>query len=116
MPEESTKRILEGSTEQHGSASVLLLPAIEVVVAITAGAGEVLAYLGVAVGHHATSERPTEPAEVLTESSSHWLAGAKPSKLSRGVPFMTARLILTTPLRPIRFLSSISSRLSNSVS
>jgi hypothetical protein len=47
-------------------------------------AAEVLADLGVAVGHQATSD-PVFLKHEAEESSAHWLAGAKPSKLSREV-------------------------------
>ena len=48
---------------------------------VAARAGQVLADLGVAVGHEATSE-PSRSVE--SESSSHRPAGAKPSKLEQG--------------------------------
>src|SRR5439155_6934388 len=78
---------LEGSPEQSGPG-ILLLPAVEVVMPIATRAGEVLADLGVAVVHQATSEPPTSAGNAA-DSSSHWLAGANPSRLSREVPFMT---------------------------
>src|SRR5580704_11892636 len=82
---------------------------------VTPWAGQILADLGVAVGHRVTS-RWAAVADEAPDNSSHWLAGAKPSRLSREVPFRTTWLILTTPRRPIRFLSSISSRPRNLVS
>ena len=106
---------LEGSPEEHGGAGVLLLPAIEVAMAISPRAGQVLADLGIAVGHGVTSGWATLAGKG-PESLSHWLTGAKPSRLSREVPFTTTWLILTTPRRPTRFLSSISSCPSSSVS
>src|SRR5579864_5853881 len=48
---EGTQGLLEGATEQHRRTGVLLLPAIEVAMAIAPRAGEVLADLSVAVGH-----------------------------------------------------------------
>src|SRR5579864_3058840 len=48
---ESTQSLFEGTTEQHRGAGVFLLPAIEVAMPITPRAREVLADLGVAVGH-----------------------------------------------------------------
>src|SRR2546430_2679318 len=64
----------EGSAEEHGGSRILLLPAIEIAVAITAWARQILADLGVAVEHQATSERPTSAGNAA-DSSSHWLAG-----------------------------------------
>src|SRR2546426_10145431 len=49
----------EGSPEEHGGPGVFLLPAVEVAITIAAGAGQVLANLGVAIVHPATSELPT---------------------------------------------------------
>src|SRR6266852_7274442 len=106
---------LEGSPEEHGGPGVFLLPAVEVAITIATGAGQVMADLGVAVGHGATSEPRSSKGEEA-DSSSHWLAGAKPSRLSGEVPFTTVWLILTTPRSPTKALSSISSRPSSSVS
>src|SRR5439155_25931941 len=90
----------ERSAEEHGGSRILLLPAIEIAMAIAARAGQVLADLGLPLEHQATSEPPTSAGNAA-DSSSHWLAGAKPSRLSREVPFMTLWLILTTPrVRP----------------
>ena len=83
--------------------------------AIATRTSQVVADLGVGVGHQATSE-PLMLVRGVADSSSHCAAGAKPSRLSREVPFTTARLTLTTPRRPTRILSSISSRPSSSVS
>ena len=115
VSKESPERVFEGPAEQHGGASVFFLPAVKVAVAIAAGTGEVLADLSVAVGHQATSERPAL-AEGSIDRSSHWLAGAKPSRFSNEVPLTTLWLILTTPRSPARLFSSISSRPSSSVS
>ena len=52
VAEQGRHRLLEAATEQHGGANVLLLPAIEVAMAVTARAGQVLRDLGVAVIHH----------------------------------------------------------------
>ena len=77
--------------------------------AVATWAGEVLAELGVAVDHHATSEPEFFTEAEEQDSSSHWLAGAKPSKLSREVPLTVVWLILTTPRSPDRAFSSTSS-------
>ena len=58
--------------------------------------------LGVAVGHDAALV--SLPGLLFgSESSSHWPAGAKASRLSREEPFTTVWLILTTPDNPTRF-------------
>ena len=82
--------------------------------AVATGAGEVVAELGVAVAHQATSEPEFFTETEEQDSSSHWLAGAKPSKLSREVPLTVVWLILTTPRRPERAFSSTSSLESSS--
>ena len=48
--------LFEGSAEEHGGAGVFLLPSIEVAVPVTARAAQVLADLGVGVGHRDASE------------------------------------------------------------
>ena len=108
-PEVGGQGLLEGPAKEHGRAGVFLLPAVEVAVAVAPRAGEVLADLGVAVGHQATSELVFFTEAAGQDSSSHWLAGAKPSKLSREVPLTVVWLILTTPRRPERAFSSTSS-------
>ena len=46
--------LFEGAAKEHGCTGVLFLPAIEVAMAITPRAGQVLTDLGIAVGHQAT--------------------------------------------------------------
>ena len=48
--------LLEGPAKQHGRPGVLLLPAVEVAMLVAARAGQVLADLGIAVGHEDTSD------------------------------------------------------------
>src|SRR5215469_98086 len=85
----------ESTSEEHRRPRVLFLPAIEVSVAITSRAIQVLADLGVAVGHQdACASR------LAGESSSHRLAEAKPSNRRSELPLKTIWLILTTPLSP----------------
>src|ERR1019366_3580481 len=118
--EQSRHRLLEAAAEKHGGAGVFFLPAIEVAMAVTARAGQVLGDLGVAVIHHdAFSFReplPLPAGGTRTEvaSSSHWLAGAKPSKFASEMPLTTVWLILTTPTKPRRARSSTSSWLNSS--
>ena len=63
--------------------------------AITARAGQVLGDLGVAVIHRdALSFRgplplPAGGMGIAMDSSSHWLAGAKPSKFTSEMPLIT---------------------------
>jgi hypothetical protein len=68
---------------------------------VAARAIEVLADLAKAVRHQATSGLAFF-GEAANDSSSHWLAGAKPSKLIREVPFTVVWLIFTTPRSPAR--------------
>ena len=49
VTEQSRHRLLEAAAEEHGGANIFLLPAIEIAMAITARAGQVLGDLGVAV-------------------------------------------------------------------
>ena len=48
--------LFEGSAEEHGGPGILLPPAVEVAMPVASRAGEVLADLGVAVGHDDTSD------------------------------------------------------------
>jgi len=92
MSEIGAERLLEGTAKEHCSAGVFLLPAVEITMPVPSRAAEVMRDLGVAVDHDSTfmrRRRFSTPAE----SSSHWLAGAKPSRLSREVPFMTVCVI-----------------------
>ena len=52
VTEQSRHRLLEAAAEKHGGANIFLLPAIEIAMAVTARAGQVLGNLGVAVVHH----------------------------------------------------------------
>jgi hypothetical protein len=57
-----------------------------------------------------SSEVEGDPEEVgAGGSSSHWLAGAKPSRLVSEMPLTTVWLILTTPRRDRKAFSSICS-------
>src|SRR5208282_504956 len=100
--------LFESSAEEHGRARVFLLPTIEVAMPVTSRAAEILADLGVGVGHRDASAvlereaRDTGPAD----SSSHWLAGAKPSRLMSEMPLSTVWLIMTTPRSPGKAFSS----------
>ena len=47
---------VKGTPEEHGRSRVPLLPTVKVPVTIAAWTSEILADLGVAVGHPATSE------------------------------------------------------------
>src|ERR1035441_4283801 len=101
--EQSRHRLFEAAAEEHGGPDVFLLPAIEIAMAITARAGQVLGNLGVAVIHHDARSfctplpLPAGGTRTAVASSSHWLAGAKPSKFTSEMPFITVWLILTTP-------------------
>src|SRR5262245_22160610 len=77
--------LFEGPAKQHSGAGVLLFPGVEIAIPVAARAREVLANLRVAVGHQATSGLPLARVDA-EDNVSHWLAGAKPSSLSREVP------------------------------
>src|SRR5271163_271023 len=101
-------RLFEGSAEEHGCTSVFFPPAVEVAVPVTTRTAEVLADLGVGVGHLiASSALEREALDTgVADSSSHWLAGANPSRLTSEMPLSTVWLILTTPRNPGRACSS----------
>src|SRR5436190_17217337 len=66
-PEVSSKSLFEGASKEHGGPGVLLLPAVEIAMAVFARAAQVLTDLGVAKGgHEATfgSARPPAPSSV----------------------------------------------------
>src|SRR6185369_10903085 len=109
--EEGTQCFLERAPKEHRSASILLSPPFEIAVAITTWAGQILTNLRVAINHQAT---PAVGLETEADSSSHWLAGANPSKFSHDLPFRVTWLTFTTPRSPNRAFSSISSRPSRS--
>src|ERR1039458_1913478 len=100
--------LLEGLAEKHGGTSVLLLASVEVAVPVAARAAEVLANLGVGVGHRDASAVLERGAldTGAADSSAHWLAGAKPSRLTSEMPLITVWLILTTPRSPGKAFSS----------
>ena len=105
--------LLKGATEQHRRPGVFLFPAVQVAIPVAARAAEVLADLGVAVDHQATSD-PVFFKHEVEDSSAHWLARANPSKLSSELPLTVVWLIFTTPRSPERAFSSTSSRPSKS--
>src|SRR5208282_5071863 len=108
MAKEGGDGLFERSAKEHGGARVFLLPTVEVAVPVTARTAKVLADLGVGVVHRETSA-VLERKELDTgaaDSSSHWLAGAKPSRLMSEMPLITVWLILTTPRSPGKAFSS----------
>src|SRR5664280_3120822 len=118
--EQGRHSLLEAAAKEHGGPDVFLLPAIEVAVAVAPRAGQVLGNLGVAVIHHDTLSFRVPlflragRMGIDVASSSHWLAGAKPSKFTSEMTLTTVWLIFTTPTRPRRTRSSTSSWLSRS--
>src|SRR5207248_5260195 len=109
LPQEQRGECLfKGTAEEHVRTDIFLSPPIQVAVLIAAWAGEIATDLGVAVRHQATSEALDFPTEA-DDSSSHWLAGAKPSRFNRDLPFRVVWVILTTPRSPNSAFSSISS-------
>src|ERR1019366_6891820 len=115
VTEQSGHSLLEAAAKKHGGPNILLLPAIEVAMAVTARTGQVLRNLGVAVIHRDTRSfreplpLPAGGLGIDVDSSSHWLAGAKPSKFTSEMPLITVWLILTIPTNPRRARSSTSS-------
>src|SRR5713101_1230453 len=100
--------LFERSSEEHGCARVFFLPSVEVAVPVPARTAKILADLGVGVGHRdASSVLEREALDTgAADSSSHWLAGAKPSRLISEMPLITVWLILTTPRSPGKAFSS----------
>src|SRR5664280_2119230 len=105
VTEQGRHCLFEAAAEKHGGSGVFFLPAIEVAMAITARAGQVLGNLGVAVIHRdalpfsVPLPLPAGGTRTAVASSSHWLAGAKPSKFTSEMPLITVWLIFTTPTR-----------------
>src|SRR5437879_8184681 len=75
----------KGATEEHGCPGVFFLPAIEIAMTVASRAGQVLADLGIAVHHQATSDSGGSSA-AIGESSFRRLSGAHPSRLRREMP------------------------------
>ena len=48
--------LFESASKEHGGPGILFLPAIEIAMAIAPGTSQIVADLGVGVGHQATSE------------------------------------------------------------
>src|SRR5437870_7919193 len=65
----------KGAAEEHGGPSIFLLPTIQITMTIASRAGEVLADLGVAINHQATSD-PGGSSAAVGESSCQRLRGA----------------------------------------
>src|SRR5689334_20077279 len=110
--EEGTQCFLERAAKQHCRANVLLPPSSEIAAAITTVAGQMMINLRVAINHQATPAIGLETE--ADDSSSHWLAGANPSKFSQDLPFRVVWLTFTTPRSSSTAFSSISSRPSRS--
>src|SRR5439155_544305 len=72
----------KGTPEEHGCPGVFFLPAIQIAMTVAARAGQVLADLGIAVHHQATSDSGGSSA-AIGESSFQRLSGANPSRLRR---------------------------------
>src|SRR6266536_3614078 len=75
----------EGTSEEHGCPGVFLLPAIQIAMTVAARAGQILADLGIAIGHEATSDSGGSSLAV-GESSFQRLRGANPSRLRTEMP------------------------------
>src|SRR5438094_3933032 len=96
MAEISGQGLFKGSAEEHGGPGVLLLPAVEITVAVPARAAKVVANLGIAVDHQATSD-PGRSVSATGESSLQSAADAKPPRLRTESPWTVAWLTFTTP-------------------
>src|SRR5207302_4049838 len=53
---EGGQSAFKGAPEEHGGPDVFLLPAIEIAMTVAAWAGQILADVGIAIGHEATSD------------------------------------------------------------
>src|SRR6266536_2678257 len=80
MEEIRAESAFKGAAEEHGCPAVLLLPTIEIAMTIAARAGQILADLGIAVYHQATSD-PGGSSTAVGESSFQRLRGANPARL-----------------------------------
>src|SRR5205807_1994178 len=89
----------KGAAEEHGCPRVFLLPAIQITMTIASRAGEVLADLGVAINHQATSD-PGASSAAVGESSFQRLRGANPSRLRTEMPCTMVWLTFSTPCNP----------------
>src|SRR6185369_6573616 len=78
--EEGTQCFLERAAKQHCRANVLLSPSFQIAVTIATRAAQILTNLRIAIDHQATPALGLETG--ADDSSSHWLAGANPSKFS----------------------------------
>ncbi len=107
--EERGDGLFKGAAEKHGRAGIFFLPGVKVAVPVAARAAQILADLGIGVGHQdAFTVLETFEAGV-EDSFSHWLAGANPSKFTRDTPLIVVWLILTMPRSPGKAFSSICS-------
>src|SRR2546427_2582066 len=89
----------EGAAEEHGGPVIFLLPTIQITMTIASRAGEVLADLGVAINHQATSD-PGGSSAAVGERSCQRLRGANPSRLRTEMPCTMAWLTFSTPWKP----------------
>src|SRR5206468_4323040 len=80
LQKEGGQSAFESTPEEHGCPGVFLLPTIEIAMTVAAWAGEILADLGIAIGHEAISDSGGSSAAV-GESSFQRLKGANPSRL-----------------------------------
>src|SRR5205823_6063898 len=80
-PEIGAECLLKGSPEEHSGPGVFLLPAIQIAVPVPARAVQVMADLGIGVGHQATSEPGGSSVAAMGDNSFHFSDGAKASKL-----------------------------------
>src|SRR5439155_19252959 len=95
------KSPFKGAPKKHGCPGVFLLPTIEMAMTVAARADEILAGLGVAINHQATSDSGGSSLAV-GESSFQRLSGANPSRLRTEMPCTMAWLTFSTPCRPTR--------------
>src|SRR2546425_9042321 len=89
----------KGAPEEHGCPGVFLFPAIEIAMTVAARASQVLADLGVAVYHQATSD-PGGSSAAVGESSFQRLRGANPSRLRTEMLCTMVWLTFSTPCNP----------------
>src|SRR5206468_18921 len=89
----------KGAAEEHGCPGIFLFPAIDITMTVASRAGEVLADLGVAINHQATSD-PGGSSAAVGESSCQRLRGANQSRLRTEMPCTMVWLTFSTPCNP----------------
>src|SRR2546428_10725752 len=91
----------KGAAEEHGCPRVFLLPAIQIAMTVAARTGQVLADLGIAVDHQATSD-PRESSAAVGGKFLPAAKGAKTLGVRAAKAWTNGVRTLTTPPKPTR--------------